>query len=113
MFFCVPPPPVQYDAAPLCRKFISINLFQCLTKCFVLRILKAGLRVPACAYVVIRMEFPVEKEESYAGFALKVEFQEDYSVVDIYMYLPVIIYFDKLKHYLFYKCIVLQKYGIF
>ena len=67
--------------------------------------------LPACAYVLIRMEFPVEKEESYAGFALKEEFQEDYSVVDIYMYL--IIYFDKLKHHLFYKCTVLQKYGIF
>ena len=68
-------------------------------------------RIPlsACAYVAIRMEFPVEKEESYTGFEVKEEFQEDYSVVDIYL----TIYFDKLKHHLFYKCTVLQKYGIF
>ena len=38
------PPPVQCDAAPLCRNIISIDLFQRLTKCFKPRILKAGLR---------------------------------------------------------------------
>ena len=33
--------------------------------------------LPACAYVAITMEFPVEKEESYAGFDLKEEVQKD------------------------------------
>jgi len=33
--------------------------------------------LPACAYVAIRKEFPVEKDESYAGFDLNEEFEED------------------------------------
>lgn len=33
--------------------------------------------LPACAYVAIGKEFPVEKDESYAGFDLNEEFEED------------------------------------
>lgn len=35
------------------------------------------ISLPACAYVAIRKEFPVEKDESYAGFDLNEEFEED------------------------------------
>ena len=50
-----------------------------MTKCFIPRVLKAGVwyvgeqedSLPACVYVEIKKEFPVEKHESYAGFDLR------------------------------------------
>ena len=63
--------------------------------------------LPACVYVEIKKEFPVEKRESYAGFDLRGIWRRLASVLDIYF-----TYFDKLQpDKLFYNYKLLEKYG--
>ena len=66
-------------------KLFSSNLYNLLTKCFIPRGLKAGVRnvgeqedsFIACVYAEIWKEIPVEKRKSYAGFDLGEEFEVD------------------------------------